>query len=47
MASSVFLDTSGWLALLNATEGMHSQANSVWFDLSSPALEFQRVVVLG
>jgi hypothetical protein len=37
MASSVFLDTSGWLALLNATEGMHSQANSVWFDLGARA----------
>ena len=33
MASSVFLDTHGWIALLNATEQMHGEANSLWQDL--------------
>ncbi len=30
MASSVFLDTSGWLALLNRTETTHEQAIRAW-----------------
>lgn len=33
MADSVFLDTNGWLALLNATESMHQQAKSAWLHL--------------
>lgn len=33
MASSIFLDTNGWLALLNRTESMHAQANAVWGDI--------------
>jgi uncharacterized protein len=33
MANSIFLDTNGWLALLNRTESMHAQANAVWSDI--------------
>ncbi len=33
MSNSVSLDTSGWLALLNATEQFHNLANNLWFDL--------------
>ena len=33
MASSIFLDTNGWLALLNRTESMYAQANAVWSDI--------------
>jgi hypothetical protein len=33
MPNSVFLDTNGWLALLNATESMHLQASSEWIKL--------------
>jgi predicted nucleic acid-binding protein len=35
MARSVFLDTNGWLALLNATEVLHSSANDVWRELGA------------
>ncbi len=30
MASSIFLDTNGWLALLNRTETMYAPANHAW-----------------
>ena len=30
MANSIFLDTNGWLALLNSTEELHEQADRVW-----------------
>ena len=33
MSSSVFLDTSGWIALLNATEPYHQPANDLWLEL--------------
>ena len=33
MAGNVFLDTSGWIALLNATEQFHQRANDVWLEL--------------
>ncbi len=33
MSSSVFLDTSGWIALLNSTEPEHQAANQLWLDL--------------
>ena len=33
MANSIFLDTNGWLALLNSTESMHAQADRVWHDI--------------
>jgi predicted nucleic acid-binding protein len=33
MPSSVFLDTSGWIPLLNATEHSHHHANDLWLDL--------------
>lgn len=33
MASSVFLDTQGWLALLNSADGLHANADRVWRDL--------------
>jgi predicted nucleic acid-binding protein len=29
----VFLDTSGWVALLNATDTLHAVANAVWKEL--------------
>jgi predicted nucleic acid-binding protein len=29
----VFLDTNGWLALLNATDQLHQRADAVWHDL--------------
>ena len=33
MSSSVFLDTNGWIALLNATEQLHQRAQDVWLEL--------------
>ncbi len=33
MPSSVFLDTNGWIPLLNATEYMHEHANNEWLGL--------------
>lgn len=33
MSSSVFLDTNGWIPLLNATEYLHQHTNDVWLDL--------------
>jgi uncharacterized protein len=33
MASSIFLDTNGWLALLNRTDNMHAQAKVAWVDI--------------
>lgn len=33
MASSIFLDTYGWLALLNANESRHAQAVASWLEL--------------
>jgi len=32
-ADPFFLDTNGWLALLNASDSLHSAASSVWADL--------------
>lgn len=29
----VFLDTNGWLALLNSSDALHSAASTVWSDL--------------
>jgi predicted nucleic acid-binding protein len=33
MSNSVFLDTNGWIQLLNASERNHVHANRVWLDL--------------
>jgi predicted nucleic acid-binding protein len=33
MASSLFLDTNGWLALLHAGDEKHEEADRVWRDL--------------
>lgn len=33
MSRSVFLDTNGWLAVLNSTEQSHAQALHVWLEL--------------
>jgi len=33
MANSVFLDTSGWLALLNAADARHGKAQQIWRDI--------------
>ncbi|HWM89880.1 MAG TPA: PIN domain-containing protein [Thermoanaerobaculia bacterium] len=30
---AVFLDTNGWLALLNSADALHSTATACWFDL--------------
>jgi len=35
MANSVFLDTNGWLALLNTADVMHERARANWLDLGS------------
>ncbi len=35
MTNSVFLDTNGWLALLNSTDGLHAEADRVWRELGS------------
>jgi uncharacterized protein len=40
MASSVFLDTSGWIALLNATDRLHAEANAVWLNLANSGYRF-------
>ena len=32
-ANSVFLDTGGWLALLNATDALHADATTIWVSL--------------
>jgi uncharacterized protein len=31
--NTVFLDTNGWLALLNASDQLHSRADTLWRDL--------------
>src|SRR5262245_39852105 len=33
MSGSIFLDTNGWLALLNASENWHADAMDLWLDL--------------
>jgi uncharacterized protein len=33
MTSSVFLDTNGWLALLNASDELHARALETWLPL--------------
>jgi predicted nucleic acid-binding protein len=33
MSSSVFLDTSGWLTLLNANESQHARGLEIWLEL--------------
>jgi predicted nucleic acid-binding protein len=33
MRNSVFLDTHGWLAVLNATDALHVQALELWLEL--------------
>ncbi len=35
MASSIFLDTSGWLGLLNIKDVKHAQANTTWLELGN------------
>ena len=35
MASSLFLDTNGWLALLHTGDAKHQEADGVWRDLIS------------
>jgi len=38
-ANSVFLDTNGWLALLNASDQLHQRADAAWRDLGSRGYE--------
>ena len=33
MTSSAFLDTNGWLALLNASDELHARASGAWLAL--------------
>ena len=35
MANSVFLDTSGWIALLHTKDANHQQAETLWQALGS------------
>lgn len=35
MADSVFLDTNGWLALLNVRDVNHARAEAVWVELGT------------
>lgn len=35
MAISVFLDTNGWLGLLNVKDVNHAQANATWLELGA------------
>lgn len=39
MPSRVFLDTNGWLALLNASDSLHASAHRVWSDLGATRYE--------
>jgi hypothetical protein len=32
-ANAVFLDTNGWLALMNASDQLHQRADALWRDL--------------
>ena len=34
-ADLVFLDTNGWLALLNASDALHLRADSLWREFTS------------
>lgn len=40
MRSSVFLDTNGWIALLNASEALHAEALDLWLDLANRGSRF-------
>ena len=42
MAANVLLDTSGWIALLNASDALHAEANRIWRGI----LQSQRTGVL-
>jgi uncharacterized protein len=33
--NAVFLDTNGWLALMNASDQLHKRADAVWRDLGN------------
>jgi predicted nucleic acid-binding protein len=33
MAHSIFLDTNGWVALLNAADVLHARANQMWREI--------------
>jgi predicted nucleic acid-binding protein len=35
MAKVIFLDTSGWLALLHSKDVKHKQASEIWLDIGS------------
>ena len=42
MANSIFLDTYGWLSLLNANEALHARSVEIWLALMNES----RLVVL-
>jgi predicted nucleic acid-binding protein len=37
-----FLDTNGWLALLNASDSLHAEADALWKDLGETPLLHRR-----
>lgn len=39
MPNRVFLDTNGWIALLNASDFLHTAAQKVWSDLGKARYE--------
>jgi predicted nucleic acid-binding protein len=41
-ADRIFLDTNGWLALLNASDSQHSAASAAWAFLKSTLDERRR-----
>jgi predicted nucleic acid-binding protein len=40
MSDSVFLDTNGWITLLNSAERHHAEAQRTWFELAKLGSHF-------
>jgi uncharacterized protein len=40
MRSSILLDTSGWIALLNSADRLHAKARDKWLDLVNAGCRF-------
>jgi predicted nucleic acid-binding protein len=36
--SNIFLDTNGWLAILNTAERLHAQSYQLWLELMTGGL---------
>jgi hypothetical protein len=41
-ANAVFLDTNGWIALLNASDTLHATADATWKSLGRPKSRKQK-----